>query len=384
MIRVLLCMDTSSEYDRSLIRGMIHYSHDHNNCMLFSRIPNILRLQSEKGRRVAKWAKDIKADVIIGRWDYNDTLPLSELNISVVLQNLHRRQPDFSTITGEYISTGRMAAQFFLKKNLLHYAFFGHKDVVWSEERRLGFQEEIEKHRELTYSYYEVSSEVQSENAAICRWLEGLPKPVAVFACDDEYALTLSEACLQCRLKVPDDVAILGVDNNELICNISAPPLSSIVLDAENGGYELGKKLHEQYNAGVVKPFSISIRPGAIIQRNSTMLYNFGDKVVEKMLEYINGNFQQGITSDNIFSQVNLCRRAAEIRFKAKTGTTVYKYLTQVRLNHLCSLLETTALPLAECAELSGIFDTNNLFHTFRKFKGCTPGQWREHSQNNT
>ena len=137
--------------------------------------------------------------------------------------------------------------------------------------------------------------------------------------------------------------------------------------------------LHEQKKepSGNRPIFVISIKPGVIVQRGSTQQHNVEDKEVGKMLEFIDQNFTREIATSEIFEQAFLCRRAAEIRFKKTTGTTVYKYLIDRRIDHLCSLLETTDLSLTECAARSGIFDINYLFHVFKKVKGCSPAAWR-------
>ena len=377
MVRTLLCIDTSSEYDRSIVRGLISYSQEHGNCLLLSRIPSSLSAQSKNGYRIAQWARDWKADAIIGRWPYDDLLPLSNLDISVVIQNLNSRQTGLSTITGEYIRTGEIAAEFFIKRRFVNFAFFGVKEIIWSEERAQGFRNTV-KLQGFNYREYMVQKAPESESSEISHWLAELPKPVAVLCCDDEYALAVSEYCRLARIKVPQEVAILGVDNDELLCNISDPPLSSIDLDAEKGGYEVGRMLHEQEMSGDRPIFVISIKPGLIVQRGSTKQHNVEDKEVAKMLEYIDYNFTREITTKEIFDNAFLCRRAAEIRFKKVTGTTVYRYLIEQRLDHLCSLLETTDLSLTECAARSGIFDINYLFHVFKKVKGCSPVSWRK------
>ncbi len=378
MVRTLLCIDNSSEYDRSLVRGLIQYSQEHGNCLLLSRVPSSLSAESKRGYRIAQWARDWKADAIIGRWPYDDLLPLSNLDCTVVIQNLTSRQTGFSTITGEYVKTGEQAADFFIRRRFVNFAFFGVQGIIWSEERAQGFRNTIKRYG-FHYQEYTVRKTSESESSEIIRWLSELPKPVAVFCGDDEYALAISEYCRLARIKVPQEVAILGVDNDELLCNISDPPLSSIVQDAEKGGYDLGRMLHEQEKepSGNRPIFVISIKPGLIVQRGSTQQHNVEDKEVAKMLEFIDQNFTREITTAEIFEKAFLCRRAAEIRFKKTTGTTVYKYLIDRRIDHLCSLLETTDLSLAECAARSGIFDINYLFHVFKKVKGCSPASWR-------
>ena len=376
MVRILLCMDSSSEYDRAIARGIVSYSQEHHNCLLLSRVPSSLIASSKKGNRIVQWAKDWKADAIIGRWPYEDLLPLSNLDISVVILNLDSRHTGFSTITGEYVRTGQIAAEYFINRKFVNFAFFGVSSIIWSEERAQGYRNVVRSHG-FSYSEYMIGTNTVDEASEIISWLEGLPKPVAVFCGDDEYALAISEYCHMARIQVPHEVSIMGVDNDELICNISDPPLSSIVLNAEHGGYEVGRMLHELERTSDRPKFVISIKPGIIVQRGSTKRHNVDDKEVAKMLEFIDDNYTREITTDEIFEQAFLCRRTAEIRFKKLTGTTVYKYLVEQRINHLCALMETTDLSLADCASRSGIFDLNYLFHVFKKYKGCSPVVWR-------
>lgn len=377
MVRTMLCIETSSEYDRAIVRGLLAYSQEHGNCLHLSRVPASVRKASKDGNSIVKWVKEWKADAFIGRWPYNDTLPLASLNCTVVIQNFLPWQTGFSKITGDYIRTGEIAASFFIKRRFSHFAYFGVKGISWSEERGKGFRDIIKFHG-LDYQEYLVRKTMASESEQIIQWLKSLPKPSAIFCCNDEYALTISENCSMAKIRVPQDISILGVDNDELICNISDPPLSSIVLDAENGGYELGRMLDEQARSSDKANFITLINPCNIVQRGSTRQIYTKDIAVEKMLEFIDGNFTTITNSKVIFDMAFLCRRAAEIRFKNATGVTVYRYLIEKRLNYLCTLLETTDLSLSECAVRSGFHNMNHLFHLFKKEKGCSPAAWRK------
>lgn len=379
MVRILLCMDTSTEYNRAIIRGIISYSQTHDNCLLLSRVPSCLLAESpERKDKIEQWIKDwgINA-IIVGLLSYDDLLPLSNLDISVVLQNTSVQPERISTINEEYIITGQIAADFFINKKYINYAYFGLKNIYWSEERARGFRNEVRRHN-VTYNEYMVETNTIDEESKITKWLTSLQKPVAIFCCNDKHALVISELCHIAKIDVPQEVSILGVDNDELICNVSNPPLSSLTLNVENAGYETGHLLHSLENIESKSSFVVSIKPGIVVQRGSTQKHNVKDKEVSKMLEYIDANYTHSISTKDVFSQAFLCRRAAEIRFKEMTDMTVYKYLTEQRLNHLCALMETTNLSLAECASRSGISSLNYLFHLFKKNFGCSPNEWRK------
>lgn len=143
MFRILLLIDYSSDFDRRLLTGLVEYSKEYGPWLFYRMPSHYSQLYGEEG--VIRWAKEWKADAIIGKWNFETADRLKELDIPVVLQNYHHRSTTFSNLTGDYKGTGKMAAQFFLKRMYRNFAYFGVKDVVWSEERRVGFREEIER-----------------------------------------------------------------------------------------------------------------------------------------------------------------------------------------------------------------------------------------------
>lgn len=143
MIRILLLIDYSSDFDRRLLTGLVAYSKEYGPWLFYRMPSHYSQLYGEEG--VIRWAKEWKADAIIGKWNFETADRLKELGIPVVLQNYHHRSTTFSNLTGDYKGTGQMAAQFFLRRQYHNFAYFGVKDVVWSEERWVGFREEIEQ-----------------------------------------------------------------------------------------------------------------------------------------------------------------------------------------------------------------------------------------------
>ena len=226
MIKILLLIDYSSEFDRKLLRGTCPILQRKQYLALFTGYLLIIA-QCMVNKAFLKWAKEWKADAIIGQWN-NDTIDLQkELNIPVVLQNYHHRSVTYSNLTGDYKGTGRMAAQFFAKRMFRNFAYFGVKGVVWSDERCEGYRQEVKR---IGGEFFSFESDKQEDEIRmeVSRWLQELPKPVALFCCDDAHALFISETCKMTNIPIPEDIALLGVDNDELMCNISDPPISSI------------------------------------------------------------------------------------------------------------------------------------------------------------
>ena len=311
----------------------------------------------------------------MGRWNDSKLHLLDELDIPVVLQNNRSRSDVFSNISGDYDTTGRMAAQYFRKKLYTEYAFYGIKDIVWSEERCEGYRSEVETFKGHFYSYMEQAGEDNREMTV--EWLMNLPKPVAVFCCDDSRALFLTETCKISGIRVPEDVAILGVDDDDLLCHISDPALSSIQMDVENGGYMTCKLLHEQLKSGSKKAFNVNIAPLRIMERDSTSFFNITDPHVFNLIKAIEENYSLELKMEDLLQTVSVSRRSMEMRFKKATGYTIYQYLLKVRVDHLAYLLATTDRPYADVVYEVGFRDVNNVSRTFRKFKGCSPQEWR-------
>jgi len=383
MKKILLLIDYSSEFSRRILKGLIQYSKDHGP-WIFYRLPSYYKtLYGKEG--IIQWAKEWKADAIIARWDHEGTNLLESLKIPIVLQNYKERSPYFSNLTGDYIGTGKMAANFFIKRRYTNFAFYGNKDVVWSRERAEGFRIEVEKAGG-NYYYFE-SENLNGEqwntgHAQLDEWLFSLPKPVGLFACDDSFALQVSEICKINNIKIPQDISLLGVDNDELLCNLSDPPISSIVLDVDKGGYEVGRLIDQMLNEKREGPSDIIIRANRFELRQSTEKYNVSNEYIAKIVHYIEDHYTEEISIDDLTQLVPLSRRNLEIKFKDEMGTSIYQFILLCRIEYFANLLLTTDLPLFDLALQSGFNDCKNISRIFKKIKGNTPIEYRNKFRN--
>lgn len=378
MKKILLLTDFSSGYSRSLLRGIVRYSNEHGP-WVFYRMPQYYReLHGDDG--VVRWAKDWKTDAIIAQLENIDLDRLHELGIPIIIQNYKERANKICNITGDYFGTGEMAANFFINRGFSNFAYYGFKDMVWSRERADGFRSKLEEHG------YGVSmlnndsrnTEQWSFNLETLRnWLMSLPKPAALFACDDYFASQITETCKIYDIAVPDEIAVLGVDNDDLLCQISHPPLSSIALDVETGGYKAAERLHQLMNHEITEAFDIVIPPIRIESRQSTEKYAVDDKYILKVIDYIRQNYARNISVDDITHTIPLSRRIMEKRFKEKMGIPVYQYLLKFRVELFSDLLIKTERPLVDLALTCGFDDYKNVSRIFRKYKKTTPLQYR-------
>lgn len=379
MAKILLLTDFSSGYSRNLLKGIVRYSKEVGNWS-FQRMPLYYRmLYGENG--VVEWAKKWQADAIIAQLtDVNIEL-LNDLNIPIIVQNYRDRNKAVSNLTGDYFNTGVMAAKFFLNRGYRNFAFYGFKGAIWSRERADGYSHEIEKqgYKLAVLENDNKDKEEWSYNHTVLgNWLQSLPKPVALFACDDHFALQISETCNVYNINVPDDIAILGVDNDDLLCNISDPPLSSIVLDVENGGYNAGKLLHQLITKEITEPFNIVVNPLIIERRKSTEKYAVSDKNIRIILNYIEKNYANHLSVEELVKQVPLSRRVLEKKFKEETGESLYQYIQNYRIDQFTRLLITTDYSLFEAALQSGFENYKNVSRIFRKYKALSPAEYRK------
>lgn len=384
MKKILLLIDYSSEFSRRLLKGLIQYSKEHGP-WIFYRLPSYYKtLYGKEG--IVEWAKEWEADAIVARWDHEGTDLLKSLNIPVVLQNYKDRSAYFSNLTGDYVGTGEMAARFFIKRRYRNFAFYGNKGVVWSRERAEGFRKEVEK-AVGNYYYFESENlngeEWSTSHIQLDEWLLSLPKPVGLFACDDNFALRVSQICTINNIKIPEEISLLGVDNDELICHLSDPPISSIVTDVEKGGYETGRLIDRMIKGEVKEPFNIVIRPTRFELRKSTEKYDISNEYISRVVNFIEDNFITDINIEELTELVPLSRRNLEVKFKEEMGTTIYQFILSCRIDYFAHLLLTTDRTLYDMALESGFNDCKNISRIFKKYRGCTPVEFQKKRSNN-
>ncbi len=361
-----------------MLRGLIKYSKDYGPWLFYRLPPYYKTLYGEKG--VLKSVREWKADAVIAQADSDDVNYLKGLGIPVIVQNYKERSDYFSNLTGDYRGTGVMAARFFIQRRYRDFAFYGNKNVVWSIERAEGFRSEIEKQGG-RYFHFETENLNEEQWGGgyerLNQWLMSLPRPVALFACDDYFALQVSDICKLNNISIPGDIALLGVDNDDLICNLSDPPLSSIVLDVEKGGYEVGRLLHQLVLDKRTMPHNVIVNPVRIELRQSTERYNVANEYIRELVQYIESAYTTALSIEALTRMVPLSRRNLETKFKNEMGVSVYQFILKCRIEHLANLLLThPELSLLDLAIRSGFSDSRNLSRIFKKFMNCTPTEY--------
>ncbi len=382
MIKIILLIDFGEEYGMSLLKGITRYAQQHGP-WVFCRMPGYYR-ELRGMDEIVKWAKEWKANGIIGQF-YNDSSVEKLLNegLAVVAMDFKERHTHVPNITGDYFKTGRIGAEYFLRKGFENFAFYGFKNIVWSRERSQAFEQRINQEGYEVH-FFEQTRKFKSRElwfykpSALSKWLKSLPKPIALMACDDNQAMHITEACRLANIRIPEEVAVLGVDNDEMLCNLADPPMSSIGLETVKGGYESAKLLHTMIKTKNQEYYDIMVEPTMVVSRNSTDIYATRDKDVGIALKYIHSNIERNLKVEDVLEQIPISRRALEKRFHKVTGYPVYEYIFNLRIEKFTEKLLETDLSIFEIALDLGLNDSKNIARQFRQIKGCTPTEYRK------
>ena len=210
------------------------------------------------------------------------------------------------------------------------------------------------------------------------RWLIELPKPIGVFACDDNQAEILLEACHVAGISVPMEVAIIGVDNDEVTCNLTSPALTSIDMDIERGGYEAAEMAERMVHDKSFLGEDIVIRPVAVVGRGSTGFMATKDPIVSSALRYIYQNRARKMLVSDVIKQVPVSRRLLEQRFKDATGASIYTVISNLRMDYFAQQLLSSSETISEIAARMDEPDTKSISRRFQALKGCTPSEYRK------
>ena len=381
MYKIILLIDISEEYGQNLTKGIVKYSKEIGP-WVFCKMP-LFYIETHGVDGIVKFAKDWGADGIIAHLDNAlDIKKIHKAGISLIVEDFKERFEGISNITGGYFETGEMGAEYFIKKGFKHFGFYGFKNIVWSRERFEGFQSCLFGHKFAVHEFDQDRKGVQAlwfyKPSLLSQWLKSLPKPIAIMACDDERAQHLTEACKQAQIHIPEQIAVLGVDNDQMTCNLSDPPISSINLDTEKGGYEAAKLMHQLISEKNHSPQNIIVKPTHIITRHSTDITSASDLLIARALKFIHQNISDKINVSDVLKEVPLSRRSFEKRFYDITGVAVYKYIYNLKIQKFAERLLETDKTVSEIAMESSFGLSNNISRQFKQVKGCTPSQYRK------
>lgn len=386
--RVALFVESSRAYGRGLLSGIARYLHENGPW-------SISYQECRLGEFSPTWLKRWSGDGIIARVaDARMADAIAQTRRPVVDVFGQIRHTGLTAVYPDDAQVARLAAEHFLARDFQHLAYCGYSGVRYSESRCEAFVEIASNAGRVCEVYATTPREVrgtratappafsweqsgQSDERALGRWLRGLPKPVAIMACNSIRGQQVLTACRQLGLQVPEEVAVIGVDGDEIICELSDPPLSSVILNAVRAGYEAAALLARMMAGQRTRPQTLLIDPVGVACRRSTEVVAVEDPLVAAALRHIREHACEDLRIADLLKVVHLSRAALHRRFQAALGRSPKVEILRVRLERAQRLLTETDLPLAEIALRTGFTSPEHFSYLFKAKLGQTPGQCR-------
>jgi len=277
---------------------------------------------------------------------------------------------------------GKLAAEHLLDRGYKNYAFCGYDFINWSHARGNAFSKVLAENGFQTHYYVQPKSprkrRWENEQYIMAKWLQSLPKPVGVMASNDDRAQQVIEACKIENLHVPEQVSVLGVDDDEFVCDLTEPPLSSVLLDNEKAGFEASRLLHNMMEFENIPNQEIIVTPTHIVTRESTEILAIDDPQVALAVRYIRQHCKGLIQVSDVVNVVALGRRTLEERFNKIIGRSIFNEITRCRINKISEALLESNKSISELALDFGYPDEAHISRYFRRTQGVTPLEYRK------
>ena len=365
-------------HGKDILLGVSRFAHTHSDWVLHL-IQSDSPLLTE---RLKQWEPDgiisgmLDNDAGISRYHYKRPW------VSVLAQP---DNPEIPFVTIDEDAVGRMAADYYLNRRFHNFAFIGNSEHEFSTQRADAFEYALKEHRlECSTLLYptKVHNIDRRQRAKIDRqkelWLKQLPKPVAVFACDDWEAFQLIQVCRRLGYRVPEDIAVMGVGNEETFCKTSNPPLSSIQIPCERTGYDAAGLLDALLNKKRILNKKNFLPPSGLVSRRSTDVLQVNDPVILKALQFIQENIGKPIQIKDVLKHVFVSQSLLERKFREELERTPLAEIRRQRIQRARQLLSDTNLSQAEIAEACGFSSDVRFSAVFKEITGTSPSAFRK------
>jgi len=372
---VALLLETSNAYSRGLLDGIIAYQREHE-------LWSVYLGEQERGAKPPVWLKNWEGDGIIARIE-TDTIAqaVRHCRLPAVDVSAARLVPELPWVETDDEAIAQAAVEHFVSRGFSQLAFCGEARFNWSRWREKAFLHFAHQQGCECYLYPALKSRTNSsgsrERFRLTKWIEQLPKPVAIMACYDFKGQQILDVCRELEIAVPEEVAVLGVDYDQQLCRLCTPPLSSIIPDTRRAGYEAARLLDSLMRGRENQVDKMMIPPQGIAERQSSDIYAVDDPELVLALRYIREHACEGINVSDVLKQVPLSRRMLESRCQRVLGRTPHSEITRIKLERTRRLLSETNLTLSEIADRTGFAHAEYLSAAFKKMTGVSPRTYR-------
>lgn len=382
--KVLIILPTDKFLHRQILEGILAYSREHGPWQFHFETGERYEQGLGNGRR---WGC---AGIIALPRERHQVTRILQSRIPTVLINpplprgMRPALPPQSHVT--YVlrnqeDVGRTAANFFLERGFTDFAFVGTPEKAsWCERRRLGFAARL-KEANFGCTFFKgapegVRANFDQEAVYLKAWLRSLKPGTALYTVRDRRALQILGLCLELGITVPDTIAVLGTDNDEVLCETATPSLSSIALDGQNAGRLCARLLDQHMHRQKVEPL-VDLAYPRVVSRLSTDASQVADPFIARALAIVRADLSMRQSIRNIAEVLGLSERSLEMKARRTLGTTFKTEVNRIRLNEAVRLISNSDLPLQRIAEKCGYCNASHLGLAFRNAFGHSPSVFR-------
>jgi LacI family transcriptional regulator len=379
---VALLIESSNAYARGLLRGISQYVREHESWSVF--LP-----EYERGHEPPSWFGRWEGHGVIARIE-NDRIAqrIMALNVPVVDVSAARAVATIPWVETDDAAVARMGYEHLRERGYWQLGFCGDARFNWSNWRCQHFAALAQQDGRPCHVYQPTEDmdkpvSWSREMQLLRRWVRALPKPIGIMACYDFKAQQLLDACRNEDIAVPEEIAVIGVDNDELVCDLCDPRLCSVKLDPIRTGYTAAQLLDQLMAGEPSEATAHLIPPIGVETRQSSGIFAVEDKLVATALQYIRQHSREGITVDDVARAVNSSRRTLDSRFVESLGRTPHTEIVRVRIDRVKQLLVETDLSLNLIAERAGFSYVEYMSVAFKRTVGMSPGEFRQKNFSN-
>ncbi len=383
-LRVALLMEITRGYGRGVCAGVAAYARAHGH-WAFELQERILHqtfpdwLKTWQGDGIIAWIENAPAARAIARTGLPAVDLLGERSwLGIPLVHL------------DVDAVARLAVDYYLENGFRQFAFCGYPGLIYSDQRSQAFVRYLATKGMRPSIFHAPSTKKRGgdilsrekmgakEQGAIASWLKRLPGPLAVLACNDVRGYQVLMACRDYGILVPDEAAVMGMSNDEVLCELADPPMSSVEQDMMRVGYRAAQVLHQMMRGKAHPHFVERIPPKRIVERQSTDVVAVGDAATRSAIRFIRKQAGGSLTVKNVLRHAGLSRTALETRFKKAFDCTIKDEIQRVRVNRVKQLLDQTDESLVAIARQTGFLSNTHMHVVFKRATGRTPGNYRK------
>jgi len=374
--RVALLIETSNAYARGVTRGIVEFVRHHEPW-------SIVVQEQGRGADPPRWLKGWKGDGMIARIETPEIAQaITRVGCPVVDVSAGRYLKHVPWVETDDRSVVDLAVEHLLERGFQSLAFCGDAGFNWSVWRQTYFTEIVQQRGARSFVHETAARTSPGYSwprvrAGLKRWLKKLPRPIGVIACYDIRAQQLLDLCREQDIGVPEEMAVIGVDNDELLCELAEPPLTSVICNTHRTGYLAASLLQRQMDGEQIGGEATLLKPIGVATRQSTETLVIEDPDIAAALRFIREHAWQGINVADVLRVVPLTRRVLEKRFRRSIGRTPHEEINRLRIGRVKQLLLETDLTLSEIATRTGYQHDEYLSVAFKKAVGCPPGRFR-------